>query len=72
MALTSTQGWRRRLRQNWQRLHRLIYLVAPLAVIHLLWLSKDGTLTEVIYLLVLLLLLAERAMFTWQKRNAGH
>src|ERR1700682_4485822 len=26
LALTSTQGWIRRLGKNWQRLHRLIYI----------------------------------------------
>jgi sulfoxide reductase heme-binding subunit YedZ len=70
MAMTSTQRWRRRLKQNWQRLHRLMYVAAPLAVIHLLWLSKDSSLEEAIYLLVLLLLLAERGLFNWQKRKA--
>jgi DMSO/TMAO reductase YedYZ heme-binding membrane subunit len=47
-----------------------MYMAAPLAVIHLLWLSKDSTPEEAIYLLVLLLLLAERGLFEWQKRKA--
>ena len=41
LALTSTQGWRRRLGKYWRRLHQLFYLAGVLAVVHLLWLSKD-------------------------------
>ena len=69
MAVTSTQGWRRRLQKNWRRLHRLIYVAAPLAVVHLLWLRKDSNLDTAIYLLVLIVLLVERAVFYWQQRQ---
>jgi sulfoxide reductase heme-binding subunit YedZ len=41
LALTSTQGWQKRLRRNWKRLHRLVYLAGILAVVHFLWLVKD-------------------------------
>ncbi len=34
MAITSTAGWRRRLGRNWSRLHRLIYLVTGVALVH--------------------------------------
>ena len=71
MALTSTRGWRRRLQKNWQRLHWLIYAAAPLAVVHLLWLRKDSTLDAVIYLMILIGLLGERAAFFWQRHQAG-
>jgi sulfoxide reductase heme-binding subunit YedZ len=40
LALTSTKGWMRRLKKNWKRLHRLIYLAAPLATIHYAWAQK--------------------------------
>ena len=30
LAITSTHGWRRRLRQHWRRLHQLVYGVAIL------------------------------------------
>ncbi|HLF27437.1 MAG TPA: protein-methionine-sulfoxide reductase heme-binding subunit MsrQ [Anaerolineae bacterium] len=40
MALTSTTGWMRRLGQRWKLLHKLVYLAAPLAVVHFLWLVK--------------------------------
>ena len=41
LALTSTNRWRRRLGRNWVRLHRLVYLVGILAVVHFTWLVKD-------------------------------
>jgi sulfoxide reductase heme-binding subunit YedZ len=41
LAITSTQGWQRRLGRNWKRLHRLIYLASVLAVVHYAWLVKD-------------------------------
>jgi methionine sulfoxide reductase heme-binding subunit len=41
LGITSTRGWQRRLRRNWKRLHRLVYVAAILAVAHFLWLVKD-------------------------------
>lgn len=41
LALTSTKGSMRRLGRNWKRLHKLVYLVAILALWHFFWLVKD-------------------------------
>ncbi len=41
LAITSTQGWQRRLGKNWKRLHRLAYLAGMLAIVHFMWLVKD-------------------------------
>jgi sulfoxide reductase heme-binding subunit YedZ len=41
LAITSTQGWMKRLRKNWKRLHRLVYLATFLAVVHYVWLVKS-------------------------------
>jgi sulfoxide reductase heme-binding subunit YedZ len=43
LAITSTRGWMKRLGKSWKRLHRIIYLAAPLAVVHYLWLVKSDT-----------------------------
>jgi sulfoxide reductase heme-binding subunit YedZ len=51
MALTSTQGWRRRLRHHWQRLHRLIYVALGAGLLHLWWLTRDGFLELLVYTL---------------------
>jgi sulfoxide reductase heme-binding subunit YedZ len=41
LAITSTKGWMRRLGKSWKRLHRLVYLVGILAVVHFVWLVKS-------------------------------
>jgi sulfoxide reductase heme-binding subunit YedZ len=40
LAITSTDGWQRRLRLNWKRLHRLAYPAAILALLHFFIQSK--------------------------------
>jgi len=42
LAITSTQGWQKRLGKNWKRLHRLVYLAGILAIVHFMWLAKDN------------------------------
>jgi sulfoxide reductase heme-binding subunit YedZ len=39
LAATSTQGMIKRLGRNWTRLHRLIYAIAPLAILHYWWMK---------------------------------
>lgn len=41
LALTSTNGWMRRLGRRWQSLHRWIYAIAVLVIVHYWW-HKDG------------------------------
>jgi sulfoxide reductase heme-binding subunit YedZ len=40
LAITSTDGWQRRLKLNWKRLHRLAYPAAVLAILHFFIQSK--------------------------------
>jgi sulfoxide reductase heme-binding subunit YedZ len=40
LAITSTNGWQRRLKRNWKRLHWLIYPAAVLAILHFFIQSK--------------------------------
>jgi methionine sulfoxide reductase heme-binding subunit len=60
LAATSTRAMIRRLGHGWQRLHRLVYPAAALAVLHLLWLVKADLSEPLIYAAVLALLLALR------------
>lgn len=59
LAITSTKGWQRRLGKNWKKLHRLVYLAGILAVVHFLWLVKDGR-EPLRYGIILAVLLALR------------
>ena len=67
LAVTSTNKMMRRLKKNWQRLHRLIYVIALLGVLHFIWLVKADLLEPLIYLIILLLLLAYRLLYSWKK-----
>jgi sulfoxide reductase heme-binding subunit YedZ len=50
LAITSTTGWIRRLGgKGWQRLHRLIYITAILAVAHYYWLVKSDIRLPLLY-----------------------
>jgi len=40
LAVTSTNGWQRRLKRNWKRLHWLVYPAAVLAILHFFIQSK--------------------------------
>ena len=41
LAVTSTRGFQRRLGRRWVKLHRLIYVVGVLAVVHFWWQKKS-------------------------------
>ncbi len=59
LGATSNRAAQRRLGRRWKRLHRLIYIIAPLAAIHFYWLSKD-LLEPLIYAALFALLLGLR------------
>ncbi len=42
LALTSTKGWQKRLGKRWTSLHKLVYLIGVLAVVHYTWLVKNA------------------------------
>ncbi|MEG0820956.1 MAG: protein-methionine-sulfoxide reductase heme-binding subunit MsrQ [Burkholderiaceae bacterium] len=63
LAVTSTHAWVRRLGgRNWQRLHRWVYLIAALAVLHYWYhkLAKNNIEDPAIYAVILGLLLGAR------------
>jgi sulfoxide reductase heme-binding subunit YedZ len=65
LALTSTRNWQTRLGSTWKRLHRWIYLAVPLALLHLVWLRKDGYEDVVVYTLWAAVMGAER-LYAWR------
>jgi len=64
LALTSTNGMMKRLGGRWQKLHRLVYVIAILGVWHFYWQVKLDTLEPLIYIAILTVLLGYRA---WKK-----
>lgn len=67
LAITSTQGWMRRLKRNWGRLHTLIYAIGVLAVLHFWWLVKSDIREPALYAAVLGVLLGWRG---WKRLSA--
>lgn len=66
LAITSTKGWMRRLGKNWKRLHRLVYFVSPLVIVHFVWLVKSDIRRPLAYGAVIALLLILR--LPWVRR----
>lgn len=72
LALTSTQGWIRRLGgRRWNLLHRLIYATAILAVIHYWWKVKLDTTNPRNYALLVAVLLGARVWHAVRRRRAA-
>ena len=71
LAATSFKAAIRRLGRDWQRLHRLIYPLSLLGVLHFWWLadSKARTDMPLVYTVLLLALLGERLWQWWQQRQ---
>lgn len=67
LAITSTSGWIRRLGRNWARLHKAVYVVAALAVLHFWWVVKTDWREPLLYAAILALLLGWRG---WRRLAA--
>jgi len=68
LASTSTAGMRRRLGPRWQKLHKLVYAAAILAVGHYWWQVKLDASDPAIYAVILTVLLGYRIRL---KRKTG-
>lgn len=60
LALTSTNGWQRRLGRRWKVLHRLVYFAVPLSILHYFWLERDILDWLPVYVALVLVLFAIR------------
>lgn len=70
LAATSTTGMVKRLGgRNWRRLHRLVYVIGVLGVLHYLWLAKKGVNDPYWYAIALGVLLGIR-LVDWARRVA--
>jgi methionine sulfoxide reductase heme-binding subunit len=72
LAITSTDAMTRRLGgKRWQQLHRLVYAIAVLGVLHYWWLVKRDLTEPIVYATVLAVLLAARVFARRAKRAKG-
>ncbi len=60
LAVTSTQGWMKRLGQTWKKLHRWVYVAGMLAIVHYVWLVKADKREPLAYGAIVALLLVLR------------
>jgi sulfoxide reductase heme-binding subunit YedZ len=67
MAVTSTNGMRRRLGRRWQQLHYGVYAVGALGVTHYWWQVKADIQEPLIYAIILTTLLGYRVW--WRRRS---
>lgn len=60
LAITSTRGWMRRLGKRWKKLHQLVYIAAPIVILHFIWSVKADIRQPVLYGAAVALLLVLR------------
>ncbi|HYM87438.1 MAG TPA: ferric reductase-like transmembrane domain-containing protein, partial [Pseudoxanthomonas sp.] len=71
LAITSTKGWIKRLGRNWGRLHKLVYAIGVLAVLHFWWLVKSDIREPLLYASILAVLLGWRGWKAFSRRRTA-
>ena len=63
LAITSSNKMMKILKNNWKKIHRLIYIIGIFGVLHFIWLSKTIFFKPLIFLIILIILLLFRINF---------
>ena len=63
LAITSSNKMMKNLKNNWKKIHRLIYVIGIFGVLHFIWLSKTIFFKPLIFLIILIILLLFRVNF---------
>lgn len=71
LAATSTRAMQRRLRARWVQLHKLVYVAAIAACLHLLWQARSDVGEALVYIAVFAALLAWRVRRAVKKRRGA-
>ena len=69
LAITSIKYFMKKMAANWQKLHRLIYVITIFAVIHNYMMVKADVLIPVIHAIILCSLLAFRVYLSLEKQK---
>ncbi len=67
LGVTSTRGMQRRLGARWVKLHRLVYVIALLGMVHFIWQIRSSFQEQLLYGLILAWLLGYRV---WMRRRS--
>ena len=71
LVITSSRKMVILLKNNWKKLHRLIYVIAIFGSLHYIWLSKTIFFKPLIYFIIIILLLAFRIKIKNKNINYG-
>ena len=71
LVITSSQMMMKLLKNNWKKLHRLIYVIAIFGALHYIWLSKTIFFRPLVYLVIIIVLLALRIRIKNRNVNYG-
>ena len=63
LAITSSDKMVKILKNNWKKIHRLVYIISIFGVLHFIWLSKTIFFKPLIFLIILIILLLFRLNF---------
>ncbi|MBD1109737.1 sulfoxide reductase heme-binding subunit YedZ [Pelagibacterales bacterium SAG-MED27] len=69
LAATSSQKMINLLKQNWKKLHRIVYIIAIFGALHYIWLSKTIFFKPLIYSVIIVVLLILRIRIKTRKFN---
>ncbi|BBB31269.1 sulfite oxidase heme-binding subunit YedZ [Neptunomonas japonica] len=67
LAVTSTKKMQRRLKKRWLQLHKLVYLISILVMVHVIWMVRASYEDAIIYGGFLAVALFERIYFSYKK-----
>ena len=67
LAATSSQKMINLLKQNWKKLHRIVYIIAIFGALHYIWLSKTIFFKPLIYSAIIVVLLILRIRIKTRK-----
>ena len=69
LAATSSQKMINLLKQNWKKLHRIVYIIAIFGALHYIWLSKTIFFKPLVYSVIIVVLLILRIRIKTGKFN---
>lgn len=69
LAITSFKRLQKKLGKRWFLLHKLVYLIGVLGVVHYWWLVKADIFWPIVYAVIVFILLADRAYVFFKKRH---
>lgn len=72
LGVTSTKAMMRRMGRHWRQLHKLVYLISVLGLIHLIWILRTDLTEAAFYASILIPLLAYRVYKYYVRKSPKH